>query len=147
MSLSLDFPYNFLVFYPISVIPSAYQRACKALYVKWKIVWKNKKGKEEKEDEDFQLLHYLCYIAICGIDGFLNHCALQICKRFRNKLLSFEERWSFLHLVDLKHRLETRFSCQSGAEMLLVIQTYLSWWGISCKFVMRNDWGIHRYHT
>ena len=70
------FPYNFLVFYPISVISSAYQRACRALYFKWKLFWKNEKEKEEKEDEDFQLLYYLSYIVMCDIDGLPNHCAL-----------------------------------------------------------------------
>ena len=109
MTLILDFPYNFLVFYPISVISSAYQRACRALYFKWKLFCKTKKENEEKEDEDFQLLYYLSYIIKCGIYGFPNHCALQICNWFPNKLLSFEERSSFLHLIDLKNRIETRF--------------------------------------
>ena len=103
------FPYNFLAFYPISVISSAYQKAGRALHFKWKFIFRKWKRKGKKEDEHFQLLYYLRYIDKCDTDGFLNHRKLQICKRFPTKLFRFAEPTSFVDLIDLQNRLKTRF--------------------------------------
>ena len=56
-----------------------------------KLFWKNEKEKEEKEDENFQLLYYLSNMVKSGIGGFPNHCTLQICKWFPTKISIFEE--------------------------------------------------------
>ena len=74
-----------------------------------KLFWKNEKEKEEKEDENLQLLYYLSYIVKSGINRVPNHWKLQICKWFPAAIISFEERSSFLHLIDLKNPLETPF--------------------------------------
>ena len=68
--------------------------------------WK-RKGK--KEDEHFQLLYYLSYMVKSGISGFPNPCTLQICKWFPTKIIIFEERLNFLHLIDLNNRLKHGF--------------------------------------
>ena len=69
----------------------------------------NEEEKEEKEDENFQLLYFLRYIVNCDIDGFLNHRKSQICQRLPTKIFSFQEPTSFVDLIDLQNRLKTRF--------------------------------------
>ena len=39
-----------------------------------KLFWKNEKEKEEKEDDNFQLLYYLSYMIKSDINGFPNPC-------------------------------------------------------------------------
>ena len=74
-----------------------------------KLFWKNEEEKEEKEVEDFQLLYYLSYMVKSDIGGFPNPCALQICKWFTTKIIIFEERSSFLRLIDMKKPCFRRF--------------------------------------
>ena len=104
---------GFAITYSIVVRFSKFLRHLKELAEHYilgkKLFWKNEKEKEEKEDENVQLLYYLSYMVKCGIGGFPNRCPLQICKWFPTKLIIFEERSSFVHLIELKNRLKTRF--------------------------------------
>ena len=115
------FLHNFVSFYPISIISSAYQRTCRALHFRWKIILKKWKRKRRKGRWKFQLLYYLGYVVKGGIGGFPNPWPLQICKWFPTKIIISEDRSSYLHLIDLYPK-NTFFSYQSGAENLFVLQ-------------------------
>ena len=75
---------------------------------------------------------------MCGIDGFPNHCALQICKRFPTKLFSFQEPIRFVDLIDLQNRLKIRFFHAN--------QVQKSWSRISLKLIIVAVNHLHICH-
>ena len=97
------FFHNFVNFHPIHIIFRYIKELAEHYILGKTFFWKNEKEKEEKEDENFQLLYYLSFMAKRGIGEFPNLWLLQICKWFPTKIIIFEEQTSFLPLIDMKN--------------------------------------------